>query len=287
MRRYQKWLSVGLLALTPQLALANDYASPDAPAAAAKPNPNDELANRVHKRLEKADHKGCSIDIEVRGGVVVLSGSVSNPEQRAGLEKATKSVSGVSRVLNRLEVAGKEPSNSVQQAVASAPRGANRARDVRQVNADRFPGDGIAPPEYPATAQPALEPQRMAFSGQPPQVLAPVPQGPIPQAAPQGLPPQGAVQQMPPNYCPPGAMMGGAPPYGAGGMGGMSGMGGPMGGPGQVAASQYPYSGPFYPYPQIPRGWRKTVLEWDDGYWHLNPRSRTDNWWWYMNPKNW
>ena len=40
--------------------------------------------------------------------------------------------------------------------------------------------------------------------------------------------------------------------------------------PKQYSASAWPYIGPFYPYPQVPLGWRKVSLEWDDGFWHLN-----------------
>lgn len=57
--------------------------------------------------------------------------------------------------------------------------------------------------------------------------------------------------------------------------------------PKQYSASAYPYIGPFHPYPQVPLGWRKVQLEWDDGYWQLNFRPRTEKWWWFMNPKNW
>ncbi|GAB4154426.1 MAG: BON domain-containing protein [Planctomycetaceae bacterium] len=57
--------------------------------------------------------------------------------------------------------------------------------------------------------------------------------------------------------------------------------------PKQYSASAWPYIGPFYPYPQVPLGWRQVQLEWDDGYWNLNFRSRTDRWWWFLNPKNW
>ena len=93
--------------------------------------------------------------------------------------------------------------------------------------------------------------------------------------------------------------MGGPMPMGAGGMGG-SGMGGAGGMPVPVrgggpnmpnyawpsyasypnyAALQYPtqysptawpYIGPFYPYPQVPLGWRRVSLEWDDGWWWLD-----------------
>ena len=40
--------------------------------------------------------------------------------------------------------------------------------------------------------------------------------------------------------------------------------------PRQHSASAWPYIGPFYPYPQVPLGWRKVSLEWDDGWWHLD-----------------
>jgi osmotically-inducible protein OsmY len=40
--------------------------------------------------------------------------------------------------------------------------------------------------------------------------------------------------------------------------------------PKQYSASAWPYIGPFYPYPQVPLGWRKVALEWDDGLWYLD-----------------
>lgn len=40
--------------------------------------------------------------------------------------------------------------------------------------------------------------------------------------------------------------------------------------PGQYSAMAWPYIGPFYPYPQVPLGWRKVTLEWDDGWWNLD-----------------
>jgi hypothetical protein len=57
--------------------------------------------------------------------------------------------------------------------------------------------------------------------------------------------------------------------------------------PQQYSASAWPYIGPFYPYPQVPLGWRKVELEWDDGYWQLNFRPRTARWWWFLDYKNW
>lgn len=40
--------------------------------------------------------------------------------------------------------------------------------------------------------------------------------------------------------------------------------------PGQYSASAWPYIGPFYPYPQVPLGWRKVQLEWKNGWWYLD-----------------
>lgn len=57
--------------------------------------------------------------------------------------------------------------------------------------------------------------------------------------------------------------------------------------PQQYSASAFPYIGPFYPYPQVPLGWRDATLRWDDGQWNLQFRQRTDKWWWFLSPKNW
>lgn len=40
--------------------------------------------------------------------------------------------------------------------------------------------------------------------------------------------------------------------------------------PRQYSPTAWPYIGPFYPYPQVPLGWRKVTLEWDDGWWQLD-----------------
>ena len=40
--------------------------------------------------------------------------------------------------------------------------------------------------------------------------------------------------------------------------------------PKQYSPTAWPFIGPFYPYPQVPLGWRKVSLEWDDGWWMLD-----------------
>jgi len=44
--------------------------------------------------------------------------------------------------------------------------------------------------------------------------------------------------------------------------------------PKQYSPNAWPYIGPFYPYPQVPLGWRRVTLEWDDGWWYLDFSSR-------------
>jgi len=49
--------------------------------------------------------------------------------------------------------------------------------------------------------------------------------------------------------------------------------------PKQYSPTAWPYIGPFYPYPQVPLGWRKVVLEWHDGWWQLDFCDHPRNEW--------
>ena len=40
--------------------------------------------------------------------------------------------------------------------------------------------------------------------------------------------------------------------------------------PRQYSPTAWPFIGPFYPYPQVPLGWRKVTLEWHNGWWNLD-----------------
>ncbi len=45
--------------------------------------------------------------------------------------------------------------------------------------------------------------------------------------------------------------------------------------PKQYSPSAWPYIGPFYPYPQVPLGWRTVTLKWKDGWWFLDFKDRS------------
>jgi hypothetical protein len=296
MRSYQKWLSLGLMALTPNIAFA-DAGSPasnsgaNAPAQKKKGSANQELAERVALALRKAKLSHYEIDIDARSGVVTMIGKISKPEQRTAAEKAVGAVPGVTKIINRLEVVESRPKADVQHAVAAMPRPtAGKARAVRQVDG-RAPMGGLSPDQdsgYPAQFAPPAQfasgpagmpgafPQdpRIAFAGGGPAQMAATPV-----AAPQGSIPGTAgghamynQPNFPNNAWPTYAQY---PNYSA------------VSYPTQYSASAWPYIGPFYPYPQVPLGWRKATLEWDDGYWNLNFKARTDRWWWFLDPKNW
>lgn len=41
----------------------------------------------------------------------------------------------------------------------------------------------------------------------------------------------------------------------------------------------FPFIGPPYPFPRVPPGWRKVVLEWNDGHWWLSTHAQKRDWW--------
>ena len=49
--------------------------------------------------------------------------------------------------------------------------------------------------------------------------------------------------------------------------------------PKQYSPTAWPYIGPFYPYPQVPLGWRKVTLEWDSGWWFLDFNDQPASCW--------
>src|SRR5262249_2662450 len=41
----------------------------------------------------------------------------------------------------------------------------------------------------------------------------------------------------------------------------------------------FPYMGPYSPFPKVPLGWRKVVLEWEDGHWYYGRLSSPVDYW--------
>jgi osmotically-inducible protein OsmY len=208
---------------------------------------NQQMAEAIAKSLKSAGLAGYDMEIRYQNGTVHLSGAIASPQQAIRVEQVISRVPGVRGINNQLKVT---TPNSQRQAMQQRPMQQGPMQ------------------QGPMQRQPI---QQAAWQNGP--------NGggiPAPMAYMHGGPgAQQAVYNNPnlPDYS--------FPTYGS------YPNSASISYPKQYSASAWPYIGPFYPYPQVPMGWRKATLEWDDGYWALNFNSRTDRWWWFMNPKNW
>ena len=76
--------------------------------AAEKHVSDDQLYDLVRRKLaDDAVVKGGAIEVDVKDGVVTLSGKVEYDQQKVKAEKLTKKIAGVKQVENKLEVVGK------------------------------------------------------------------------------------------------------------------------------------------------------------------------------------
>lgn len=218
---------------------------------------NQQVAESIGKALKSAGLTGYDMEIQYRDGVAALSGSVSSSLQRTQAEEVVRSVSGVQTVNNQLRVAGGQ--QAARGPVARTPRRATA------------PPQMVAPPQgYPQMqSMPRRVHPAAMYQGQgmPPQAMAGY------QHAGPGAAHTVYNNANLPDYAWP--TYASYPNYAQ------------LTYPKQYSASAWPYIGPFYPYPQVPLGWRKATLQWDDGHWSLSFNSRTDRWWWFLNPRNW
>lgn len=245
-----------------QVAAARSTARPKV-APAPRTTSNQEIAQNIANAFSAANVRGSKIQIRVQNGTAELGGTVKTRQQWDLATGVARSVPGVERVNNRMRVAttGTQPS-PVRNAVAS--QGGRRSPIVPVAHQPAPPAPG-ALDQPPATPIPA---------GPPAGFRPPLP--PTPQS--YGYPGAAAQQaaytmpNMPDHAWPSYASY----PNSA-----------QISYPTQYSASAWPYIGPFYPYPQVPLGWREAQLEWDDGMWLLNFRPRTSKPFWFVNPRNW
>ncbi len=217
---------------------------------------NTAVANQIAASMSRAGLVGYDVEIRFNNGVATLVGEVATVGQRQAAGVAASQTQGVRSVNNQLKVSG-----PITQTAFRPEAGA-------------YPGS----------------PQMMQMQGQgmPPQLMGP------------GMPPQ----MMQTGYMQPGMQMdpgmnptatGYAPtsfnnphlPSHAWPSYAQYPNSAAVSYPTQYSASAWPYIGPFYPYPQVPMGWREVSLEWDDGQWNLNFNKEKDKWYWILSPKNW
>lgn len=222
-------------------------------ASAAAPS-NQEKAMLIGRALEAGGLSGYDIEILFQNGQAVLRGTVATPQQVAVAGRIAQSVPGVQSVANQLRL-------GQGQGQGQVPGGARYAMAGYQPGTPGAPVTPGVAPGIPGPGGPAPAAGPGGPLGTPVPATGPVPAGPVydnPNIPEYAWPTYAQY----PNYA--------AVTY-----------------PSQYSASAWPYIGPFYPYPQVPLNWRKVSLEWSDGHWDLKFDSRTDRWWWFLNPCNW
>lgn len=235
----------------PVSAIPQPTAAPEAPfGQQISTQDNQAVAQKIADALAQAGLSGYDVEVRYMNGTAMLAGIVRDASQRAKAEQAASSVAGVNNVANRLVVPGQQFAPQ-----RGYPGGAQFAPTAYQPAAGQPMPGGVAPPQR-------------AYDGG----------SGVPMPLSYGHPGAGAQQAVfnspnLPEYAWPSYAS--YPNYSQ------------VTYPKDYSASAWPYIGPFYPYPQVPLGWRQVQLEWDDGSWNLNFRPRTDKWWWFMNPKNW
>ena len=284
MRRLFLGLAVAASALLSSSAMADDT----------------QIADFIQSRLQVAQQqgqlRGFNVDLQVEHGTVWFKGYVSNPQQEMMILRTAQEAGylGVVQVVDDIEVKG---TRSAQQ--ASYPQaGQQSGQMLRPASFTRPVGPRPATGPHPAAQGSSTRSIPLPQSFSAPQGFANPALGssyggeiisgeiitgdPLPFASAAGGPP-----------------IGGEPLAigGPGALGGGGGLGAPAGSPNlpgyawpgyaahpnfgavsypkQYSASAWPYIGPFYPYPQVPLGWRKVSLEWDDGFWYLDFHDKT------------
>lgn len=209
----------------------------------------DTVIGRLQQSKAAGMLRGFELDVSTVGGDVWLRGKVANSAQKDHIIDVARRVRGVARVIDDITVTESSP--------------------IRQASTTGLsPVGNEAPAPMPVSSMPVAGnvggPQPMAPSG-----LASINMGeyaggtPVPMNGGGVSYGNGAPRYDQPNM--PGyawPSYAAYPNYGA------------VTYPKQYSPSAWPYIGPFYPYPQVPLGWRKVALEWDDGLWYLDFTSK-------------
>jgi hypothetical protein len=204
------------------------------------PNSNQTTANAVAGSLRSSRAlAGHRIEIIARDGVVTLSGTLANANQKSEALARAGRVAGVFGVVDQLKVSDRSVRPAQYQPQQYQPQ---QYQPELALGHHRRNYDGGAP-MYDESAG-------AMTTGQP------VNTGPLPEG-PAGM--TGATQAAvpgQPNYAWPSYA-----PYPN-----FSAVGYPTAYPWQA----WPNIGPFYPYPEVPLDWRAVTLRWDDGIWWLD-----------------
>jgi osmotically-inducible protein OsmY len=219
----------------------------------------DTIIGRLQDRKATGELRGFDLDVSTTNGEVWLRGNTASAEHKALIIDVARRVSGVKKVIDDVVVgtAVRQVSTGVPNVPQLPPR--TDLQPVPQMSSMPVVGNGMPRPFAPAMAAnvsggaPCYGDPGMVGGGNMP---VPMQAGGVPYGA--GAPRYD--QPYMPNYAWPSYAA--YPNYAA------------VTYPKQYSPSAWPYIGPFYPYPQVPLGWRKVALEWDDGLWYLDFTSK-------------
>ncbi len=209
-------------------------AAVDAPAAPSDEKVTDQIIEQLQLEKNAGNLRGFQLDVRTVNGECWVGGRVASQAQKDLVMGIVNKTQGVKKVLD--EVSVNDPS-----VVAAA-------------NTEYAPMPAVGP-------QPTMAPQPFA----PSMLTAAQADGsPVPMQSGAPVPYGAGVPRYDQPYMPSYAWPSYAayPNYAA------------VTYPKQYSPSAWPYIGPFYPYPQVPLGWRKVTLEWDDGLWYLDFQSK-------------
>ncbi|TWU56232.1 BON domain-containing protein [Rubripirellula reticaptiva] len=228
------------------------------PASAVEPLDDDAVVSSVVNALSQAKDagqlKGFGVDVKSNNGVLQLTGRAASAEQRVEILRIAESVPGVSGIREAISVASTQPASLARLPQSGTP--------AQLASAPSYPQQQMAPqqamtaPYRTQNGQPQQGQMRTVGMHGAPVMGQPVPMAPYSSGG--GAPRYDSPNL--PNYAWPGYAA--HPNYAA------------VTYPQQYSPSAWPYIGPFYPYPQVPLGWRKVSLEWDDGWWFLDFTDR-------------
>lgn len=230
----------------------------------ASPTSSDQaLVDSVVGALGNAQRSGrlrrFGVDVRCQNGIVNLKGRASSQAQRDEIVAIASQVKGVRSVHDTISIP------TAANGISAQP--ASSKMTPVNVHPVSTPIQGMPIQNAPVHGTPArLAAAPMGVQAMPAQYTmgapssAPVMGQPVPMgySGAVGAPRYDAPNL--PNYAWPGYAS--SPNYAA------------LSYPQQYSPSAWPYIGPFYPYPQVPMGWRKVSLEWDDGWWFLDFTDR-------------
>lgn len=204
--------------------------------------------------------RGFDLDISTIKGDVWIRGSVSNEDQKSMVLDVARRTRGVARVIDEITVKQGSLVRPVSTNVPEPPMSSLAPMPVPP--APRQVPNGSSMPNMGHSAVRTPQPFAPSNFASHQQVVGGVSGGPAPMhhGAEVGMNAPRYDQPNLPNYAWPSYAA--YPNYAA------------VTYPKQYSPSAWPYIGPFYPYPQVPLGWRKVSLQWDDGLWYLDFTSK-------------